>query len=235
MDFSAEGILSRMRSGLKNEDTRIEGSFSMDNLQAVAEELARFNAMLIVPLANDLEERESDMGTSGNERHYIQWAKEAENAKGEKVAGNAKVSSPRDATGRVFIAIVSAAAESPTAEEIAIVQTYINSKRPVGAEPIVSAAEGIPIRIFCSLQKEAGYTKETIEAQMQKKIREYFVETAFQSGLATLNYYKICNIVNEVAGIRELTDLTINGEKESIAADYNKYFAFEELVVNVIE
>ena len=41
MDFSAEGILARMKAALKNEDTKMEGSFSMDNLQAVAEELAR--------------------------------------------------------------------------------------------------------------------------------------------------------------------------------------------------
>ena len=36
MDFSAEGILARMKAALKNEDTKMEGSFSMDNLQAVA-------------------------------------------------------------------------------------------------------------------------------------------------------------------------------------------------------
>lgn len=40
MEFTATEILARLKMGLKNEDTRIEGSFSMDNLQAVAEELA---------------------------------------------------------------------------------------------------------------------------------------------------------------------------------------------------
>ena len=44
--FTADGILARMKGSLKNEDSRIEGSFTMDNLQAVSEELARFNAML---------------------------------------------------------------------------------------------------------------------------------------------------------------------------------------------
>ena len=46
MDFTTDGILARMKGSLKNEDSRIEGSFTMDNLQAVSEELARFNAML---------------------------------------------------------------------------------------------------------------------------------------------------------------------------------------------
>ena len=54
MDFTADGILARMKGSLKNEDSRIEGSFTMDNLQAVSEELARFNAMLIAPLQDEL-------------------------------------------------------------------------------------------------------------------------------------------------------------------------------------
>ena len=75
MDFTADGILARMKGSLKNEDSRIEGSFTMDNLQAVSEELARFNAMLIAPLQDELAAQGSDMGTSGNEKHYVKWAK----------------------------------------------------------------------------------------------------------------------------------------------------------------
>lgn len=235
MDFSAQGILARMRSNLKNEDTKLEGSFSMDNLQAVSEELARINAMLVVPLATTLEERESDIGTSGNERHYVQWAKEAKNSKGERVAGNAKVDCPRDGTGNVYIAIVSANALKATEEEVKIVQDYINTKRPVGANPIVSAAEGIRIQISCNIKIKAGYTLETIKAQMRNDIQQYFIEIAFQSGIISLNYFNICNLISAVAGIKELEDMTINGKKESITADYNKYFSFEELIINVTE
>ena len=106
MDFSTEGILAKMKADLKNEDTKIEGSFSMDNLQAVAEELARLNAMRIVPLMNILADKEDDMGTSGNEKHYVRWAKEATNAEGERIVGNAKVNAIRDGTGLVSIAIL---------------------------------------------------------------------------------------------------------------------------------
>lgn len=106
MDFSAEGILARMKAALKNEDTKMEGSFSMDNLQAVAEELARLDAMRIVPLMNTLTDKEEDMGTSGNERHYVRWAKEATDAEGNVIVGNAKVDTPRDGTGLVSIAIL---------------------------------------------------------------------------------------------------------------------------------
>lgn len=49
MDFTADGILARMKGSLKNEDSRIEGSFTMDNLQAVSEELAGLMRCSLLP------------------------------------------------------------------------------------------------------------------------------------------------------------------------------------------
>lgn len=235
MDFTAEGILARMKRDLKNEDSRIEGSFTMDNLQAVSEELARFNAMRIIPLQEEISIQGRDMGTSGNERHYIKWAKEAMDAQGRRVAGNAKVSSPRDGTGNVYIAIVSTSAQAPTEEEIAIVQEYINTKRPVGANPVVSAAEGIEINIACEVHKASGYTAETIKSRIREDIQEHFLEIAFLSGTITLNFYKISNIINDVEGVAGLLDVTINGQKDSITADYNRFFSLKGVAVSVTE
>ena len=45
--------------------------------------------MLIAPLQDELAAQGSDMGTSGNEKHYVKWAKEATDAQGKRVAGNA--------------------------------------------------------------------------------------------------------------------------------------------------
>ncbi|MCD7812144.1 MAG: baseplate J/gp47 family protein [Ruminococcus sp.] len=235
MDYTADGILARMKASLKNEDTKMEGSFSMDNLQAVSEELARFEAMRIVPLLETLTDQEDDMGTSGNERHYVRWAKEATDADGNTIVGNAKVDTPRDGTGLVSIAILTTDATPPTEEQIQIVQEYINSMRPVGADPVVSAAEGISVSIVCSLIKVSGYTDETVKAQVKSSIEDYFTETAFQSGVSSLNYYRISNIISGVDGVEEVESLKINGEQDSIVADYNKYFALEELIINVTE
>lgn len=207
----------------------------MDNLQAVSEELARFNEMRIVPLQEEIYTQGSDMGTSGNEKHYVKWAKEATDAQGKRVAGNAKVSSPRDGTGNVYIAIVSATAQAATAEEIAIVQEYINTKRPVGANPLVSAAESIDINVICEIHKAAGYTEETIKSRIAADIQAHFLEVAFQSGVLILNFYKVSNIISAVDGVAELMDMTINGQKDSITADYNKFFSLKGVIVNVTE
>ena len=47
MDFSYAEILSRMKGALKDEVNKLEGGFCMDNLQAVAEEMARLVQMEI--------------------------------------------------------------------------------------------------------------------------------------------------------------------------------------------
>ncbi len=50
MDFSATSIFKRMRDALKNPVNKVEGGFCMDNLQAVAEEMARMDAMEVQPI-----------------------------------------------------------------------------------------------------------------------------------------------------------------------------------------
>ena len=50
MDFSASAVLKRMQDSLQNPVNKIEGGFSMDNLQAVAEEMARMDAMEVQPI-----------------------------------------------------------------------------------------------------------------------------------------------------------------------------------------
>lgn len=235
MDFSAEGILARMRADLKNEDTKIEGSFSMDNLQAVSEELARFNAMRIIPLMNALTCKENDMGTSGNEKHYVRWAKEAVDDKGRRIVGNAKVHAPRDGTGYVAIVILTVDVRKPTNEEIKAVQEYIDSMRPVGANPVVLAAENVQVQISGVMKKESGYTEETVKNNVKKSLSKYFSEIAFQEERMELNYFAVSRVIGSTEGVQEIKSLLINGKQESLKVEYNKYFALEEPQIDVIE
>ena len=50
LEFSVQAILKRLRDALQNPVNQLEGSFSMDNLQAVSEELARMDAMEVQPI-----------------------------------------------------------------------------------------------------------------------------------------------------------------------------------------
>lgn len=44
---------------------------------------------------NTLSDKEDDMGTSGNPKHYVRWAKEATDADGNVIAGNANAGRKR--------------------------------------------------------------------------------------------------------------------------------------------
>lgn len=154
---------------------------------------------------------------------------------GQKGGGKCKSFQSKRRNRNVYIAIVSTTAQAPTEEEIRIVQEYINTKRPVGANPVVSAAESIDVTIVCEIHKTAGYTEETVKSQIQTDVQAHFLEIAFQSGVISLNFFKVSNIISAVSGVSEVVDLTINGKKDSITADYNKFFSLKGVIISVTE
>lgn len=233
MEWTAEEILARLKAGLKNEDTRIEGSFSMDNLQAVAEELARYNSMLIRPLWDEIDLRIEEVITSGNENHYVFWAKQVEDADGNKVVGNARAHGVRDGSGVVYLALITPEATAPSEEDIALVEEYIATQRPVGAKPIISAAETVEVTINGVLELEEAASMETIRTQAKKDITTYFAEIAFTGKAETvLNYHRIGLILGAIDGVKEIVDYTVNGAEESITADYDEFFTLKGLTLN---
>lgn len=54
MDFSFEGIRDRIKEHLENPASKIEGSFSMDNIGAVSQEIARIVAMEVLPIPDNV-------------------------------------------------------------------------------------------------------------------------------------------------------------------------------------
>lgn len=87
----------------------------------------------------------------------------------------------------------------------------------------------------CEIHKTAGYTEETVKSQIQTDVQAHFLEIAFQSGVISLNFFKVSNIISAVSGVSEVVDLTINGKKDSITADYNKFFSLKGVIISVTE
>lgn len=232
MDFSADGILKRLKTGLKHDSNQMEGGFVMDNLLAVSEELARFHAMLIMPLKEEIAIKKEDVATSGNERHYVQWAKEVTDGDGKKVVGNARAYGVRDGSGVVYLAIISPSAAAPDEAAVKLVEEYIHTQRPVGAKPVITAAQAVGIMVNAVIEVKDGFDLDTITEKVRAKIQEYFTETAFQKTAATLNYYRIGTIISSVDGVKEIIQCTLNGQNDSIPANFDEYFTLEGLVVN---
>lgn len=232
MDFSTEGILDRMKFELKNEDSHVEGSFTMDNLQAVSEELARFYAMLITPLKVEIANKKAEVATSGNERHYVQWAKEVKDEYGNSVVANARAYGVRDGSGVVYLALISPSANAPNEEAVRLVEEYILMQRPVGAKPIITASQAVSITIHCNIEVKEGFSIDSIKIIAVKRLQEYFSEIAFKNISSGLNYYRVGTIISSIDGINEVLDYTVNVNKESIQTEYDKYFTLEGMILN---
>ena len=235
MEFTAEEILARMKSDLKNEDSRIEGSFASDNLQAVSEELARISAMQIKPLWNEMEERIEETITSGNERHYEYWAMQTKDKNGVRLIGNARAKGERDGTGLVKIVCITPQGTAPSEEILQKVRAKIEEERPVGAKPIVSAGSLLEIRVFGKVKIYDGTELSSIKQQADSMIRTYLLELSMGRGRGDpiLNYYRISSILSSVAGVKELIDCTINDGRSSIKGNFEQFFFLKEVVLNV--
>lgn len=233
MDFDEESILERLKENVKNECTLVEGTFTMDNLQAVATELATFYTMLVEPLQEMITNYKEEVSVSGNEQHYVQWAMEVTNSEGNKLVGNARAVGVRDGTGIVNVYILTPEGKSPTEEIIEQVYSYIMERRPVGAKPVVLASESLDVSISVTAILEDGFSREDVYSAIANRITEYFNKIAFSKKVLNLSYFRLGDILFDVPGIKDIMGYTINDDRVSLNSRPDKYFSLKELILNV--
>ena len=226
MDLDAVSICARMRADLQNPANRLEGGFCMDNLQAVSEELARLNYMELVPLKAKIAEAKEELITSGNENHYIYWAKKVPGV------GNARAVGVRDGSGEVLVAIVNEQAQTPDAELLEKVAAYIETQRPEGAKPIIVGAVGVLVRIMGRVSLKPGYVIDEVCAAFKRRLQEHFLQIAFSKSNPNLSYHLVGSILFEIAGVADVPEYTINGSMTSIVGSFDQYFTLEEVILN---
>ncbi len=223
MEFDAVSVCQRMRDDLKNPTNKLEGGFCMDNLQAVSEEVARLYYQTIVPLKAKIAENKEELVTSGNENHYVYWAKQVPGV------GNARSYAVRDGSGSVYVAVVTDQAGTPGQELLDAVAAHIAECRPVGAGPIIVAATSIPVTVAGSVVLKTGYTIEEVTEVFRQRLAAHLLEIAFSKSDPNLSYHKVGNLLFAVDGVADVPDYTINGGRESIAGEFDQYFSLQEV------
>ena len=259
MDFTYEAILGRIAAALQNPVNRVEGGFSMDNAQAVAQEIARLVAMEVSLIPDRVfldtaegayldrkgldynEQRlegESDDAyrarilqkiqnplTSGNENHYVYWAKKVPGV------GDAKCVPGWNGPGTVKVIVLSDMLEVPTEETLRAVSAYIEGNRPVGASVTVEAAVPILVSITVELTLEPGSGLEDAKAAIIQDLRAYLAGIAFKDN-AQLSYYRIGDRIFNAPGVRDITAYSVNGGTASIPAGEGEFFRLQEVTVH---
>ena len=162
--------------------------------------------------------------TSGNERHYHQWALEVNGV------GAASVIRCWDGPGTVKVIIADMALKPVTEELRAEVAAYIETQRPVTAEVTVVGAAGVPVDVsvtvttdgtVCprasSLAPAGQFTLSNLDTQQEltERLAEYLGDIAFTDGAAVV-YNRVLALVMGLPGVTDCTDLTVNGDTANV-------------------
>ena len=150
--------------------------------------------------------------TSGNDRHYHQWALEVNGV------GAASVIRCWDGPGTVKVIIADMALHPVTEELRAEVAAYIETQRPVTAEVTVESAAGVPVTVSVTVSTDGTVFKLDTEKELTERLAEYLGEIAFTEG-AEVVYNRVLALVMGLPGVTDCSGLTVNGGTANVPLD----------------
>lgn len=147
--------------------------------------------------------------TSGNKRHYRNWAKEVIGV------GDAKVFPLWNGNGTVKLVIIDSNKTGAEQELIDEVVKYIEDNRPIGASVTVESAKEILININVKLSIDTNnYTQEEVIKNIESSITEYLKGLAFTEN--QVSYAKIGSLILSSIGVLDYSNLTVNNNTSNI-------------------
>ena len=165
--------------------------------------------------------------TSGNDRHYHQWALAVNGV------GAASVIRCWDGPGTVKV-IIADMALRPVEEELrAEVAAYIETQRPVTAEVTVESAAGVPVTVSVTVTTDGTVSKLNTEQVLTERLAEYLGEIAFTEG-AEVVYNRVLVLVMGLPGVTDCADLLVGGGTDNVPLDANEIPMLGTVTVNGI-
>lgn len=165
--------------------------------------------------------------TSGNDRHYHQWALAVNGV------GAASVIRCWDGPGTVKV-IIADMALRPVEEELrAEVAAYIETQRPVTAEVTVESAAGVPVEVSVTVTTDGTVSKLNTEKELTERLAEYLGEIAFTEG-AEVVYNRVLALVMGLPGVTDCADLLVGDGTDNVPLDANEIPMLGTVTVNGI-
>lgn len=165
--------------------------------------------------------------TSGNDRHYHQWALAVNGV------GAASVIRCWDGPGTVKV-IIADMALRPVEEELrAEVASYIETQRPVTAEVTVESAAGVPVTVSVTVTADGTVSKPATEQELTERLAEYLGEIAFTEG-AEVVYNRVLALVMGLPGVTDCADLLVGGGTDNVPLDVTQIPMLGTVTVNGI-
>ena len=148
--------------------------------------------------------------TSGNIYHYEQWAKEIDGI------NQARVKPLWNGNGTVKV-IVSNNNNIVEEDIVRKCQEHINKVRPVGADVTVITPTKLDITVNANIYIEDGFDAIQAKIDFETNLREYL-----KSCTDTVIYTRVASCLGSVEGIKDYTELKVNGGVSNIPYDDEK-------------
>lgn len=148
--------------------------------------------------------------TSGNIYHYEQWAKEIDGI------NQARVKPLWNGNGTVKV-IVSNDDSIVSEEIISKCQEYINTVKPIGADVTVITPTSLDINVTANIYIENGYDATKAKLDFEENLKKYL-----SSCNDTVVYTRVASCLGSVEGIKDYSELKLNGATSNISFDDEK-------------
>lgn len=165
--------------------------------------------------------------TSGNDRHYHQWALEVNGI------GAASVIRCWDGPGTVKVIVADMELRPVGEDKVDEVAAYIETQRPVTAEVSVESAEGVGVQVAVTVETDGTVSKSNTEQALTDRLAEYLGTLAFQTG-AEIVYNRVLAIVMGLDGVTDCSGLTVNGGTANVPLDADEVPLLGTVTVNGI-
>ena len=165
--------------------------------------------------------------TSGNDRHYHQWALEVNGI------GAASVIRCWDGPGTVKVIVADMELRPVEEDKVDEVAAYIETQRPVTAEVTVESAEGVGVQVEVTVETDGTVSKSNTEQALTDRLAEYLGTLAFQTG-AEVVYNRVLAIVMGLDGVTDCSGLTVNGGTANVPLDADEVPLLGTVIVNGI-
>jgi uncharacterized phage protein gp47/JayE len=163
----------------------------------------------------------SEASFVGSDGDYKRWAEEVPGV------GTALVMPEWAGPGTVKVVVIDANGQPANAAIIAAVYDNIMSpgdrlqrKAPIGATVTIEAPTAKELNYTFTLELKAGENQETVLERFKAQLRTYYVE-AKKDGV--VRYNRVSSILTNTDGVKDFTDLTINGGTVNIDLEEDEY------------
>lgn len=165
---------------------------------------------------------------SGNQYHYMLWAKEVEGV------GEVRVQPAEEmGLGNVRVLIVDRNGDMASEELVDNVYKHIEKNRPIGAT--VSVATGVPkdIKISAKLKLTSDVSLSSVTRSFESALSSYKKDITFKEDL--ISYAKINSLLFGIDGVLDVSDLKLNGDVKNIDLEKTDIPMFDNIELTEIQ